>query len=116
MNEKKLSLGMLFQSYNFDKNKIRLNLIQLLVWMDHSTFDKGIKSTEEYLSKCDSLLKNGGYFLIEGHHPDYEKVSDFIIMVESFIIKYDYDIKKTSVLKTNSFYDDGVFFIKKINV
>ena len=48
--------------------------------------------------------------------PDYEKVSDFIIMVESFIIKYDYDIKKTSVLKTNSFfYDDGrkFFLLKK---
>ncbi len=111
LNEKKLSfISADFQSYNFDK---KFDVILSLA--NHSTFDKGIKSTEEYLSKCDSLLKNGGYFLIEGHHPDYEKVSDFIIMVESFILKYDYDIKKTSVLKTNSFYDDGrkFFLLKK---
>ena len=59
LNEKKLSfINFDFQSYNFEGKN--LTLFSLLA--NHSTFDKGIKSTEEYLSKCDSLLKNGGYF------------------------------------------------------
>ena len=100
-----------FQTYKFDKK-----FDTILSLANHSTFDSGIKSSAKYLSKCNNLLKDGGYFLIEGHHPSYEKISDFSSMIENFVKKNNYEIKKNSFLKTNFFYDDGrKFYLLKKN-
>ena len=83
---------------------------------NHSTFDLGIKSTNNYLYKCDALLKKGGHFLIESHHPSYEKISEFSKIVENFKKDFNYNVENSSILKTNFFYDDGrKFYLLKKN-
>ena len=96
-----------FQTYKFDKK-----FDTILSLANHSTFDSGIKSSATYLSKCNNLLKDGGYFLIEGHHPSYEKISDFSSMIENFVKQNNYDINSVHIKKHRTEYcGKKIYFI-----
>lgn len=98
-----------FMNYNFTKN-----YDVVFSFANHSTYDGGIKNTQEYLKKCNLLLKNGGYFLIESHHPNYEKIEIFSQIISEFLEKYKYTVIKSDYLYTGNFYDDGrKFYILK---
>lgn len=105
----------IFLNEDFNKYEFNKKFDVIFSLANHSPYDEGIKSTLSYLSKCNTLLKNGGFFLIEGHHPKHEKISDFCLLIENFIKKYNYDVKTKSKLFTNNFYDDGrqFYLLKK---
>lgn len=101
-----------FLKHNFNNKRFDF----MLSLANHSTYDKGISSTNVYFEKCNQLLKPGGFLLIEGHHPKYEKIKDFEILIINFIKKYNFKIKNEDFLKTGYFFDDGrkFYLLKKI--
>jgi|TARA_B100001964_G_scaffold157053_1_gene172493 ubiquinone/menaquinone biosynthesis C-methylase UbiE len=100
-----------FLDHNFENNNF--NFIFSLA--NHSTFDKGIVSTDIFFEKCNRLLRSGGHFLVEGHHPKYEKIETFDSLISNFINRYGYEIKNEKFLKTGNLYDDGrkFFLLRK---
>ena len=100
-----------FLKHNFNNKSFDF----ILSLANHSTYDKGIYSTDLYFEKCNQLLKPGGFLFIEGHHPNYEKIQDFEILILNFIKKYNFQIKNENFLKTGYFFDDGrkFYLLKK---
>lgn len=93
------------------KNKFDL----ILSLANHTTFDKGIKSSELYFNKVLDLLDNNGTVLIESHHPKYEKKDDFERMIDDLVKKFKLNIINHNKLLTGSYYDDNryFYFLKK---
>ena len=93
------------------KNKYDL----ILSLANHTTFDKGIKSSELYFDKVMKLLDENGTILIESHHPKYEKEEDFRKMVDNIVERFKLNIISHDRLLTGSYYDDNryFYFLKK---
>ncbi len=87
----------------------------ILSLANHTTFDKGIESSEVYFNKVFNLLENDGIILIESHHPKYEKKEDFEKMIVNLVEKFKLNIINEKKLITGSYYDDGrnFYFLKK---
>lgn len=78
---------------------------------NHSTYDKGIISTEKYFKKCNFLLRDKGKLIIESHHPNYEKKQTFLDLIDSLRKMYNLKIVLNKTIKTKSFYDNNREFI-----
>tara|TARA_B110000967_G_scaffold162697_1_gene169321 strand:- start:8241 stop:8972 length:732 start_codon:yes stop_codon:yes gene_type:complete len=87
----------------------------ILSLANHSTFDKGIQDTNSYFDKCYKLLKKNGKILIEGHHPNYERVEEFNEIIKKLIKKFDYKKENEGIIYANNFYDNKrkFFLLKK---
>ena len=88
------------------KNKYDL----ILSLANHTTFDKGIKSSDLYFDKVLELLNDNGIILIESHHPNYEKKEDFERMIDNLVKKFKLNIINHNKLLTGSYYDNNRYF------
>lgn len=95
-----------FMKYDFTQ---KFNVI--FSFANHTTFDKGIKNSEEYFDKCFNLLLPKGYLFIESHHPNYENQKEFNKMIDFIIKKHDLVFVKKHLIKSKYFYDDGRTFV-----
>ena len=114
-----VSLLITFINYKLKANstflKFLFMLIIILSLANHTTFDKGIKSSELYFDKVMKLLDENGTILIESHHPKYEKEEDFRKMVDNIVERFKLNIISHDKLLTGSYYDDNryFYFLKK---
>lgn len=104
-----------FLCEDFLKFETKKKFDLILSLANHTTFDKGIESSEQYFNKVFNLLEDEGIILIESHHPKYEKKEDFEKMIVSLVENYKLNIINSKKLITGSYYDDGrnFYFLKK---
>ena len=89
----------------YDFKEYQFNVI--FSFANHSTFDKGITSSDIHFEKCDSLLEKNGILIVESHHPNYEKKENFMNLVEKIVKLYSYEKIKIKTIKSNYFYDNN---------
>lgn len=89
--------------------KQKFNII--FSFANHTTFDKGIKDSEEYFDKCFDLLKSNGYLFIESHHPNYEDQKEFNKMIDYIINKHNLIFVSKKLIESKYFYDNGRTFV-----
>ena len=105
-NEKISFVNGNFMKYDF---KQKFNII--FSFANHTTFDKGIKDSEEYFDKCFDLLKSNGYLFIESHHPNYEDQKEFNKMIDYIINKHNLIFVSKQLIESKYFYDNGRTFV-----
>lgn len=96
-----------FLNYNFNNRKFDV----IFSFANHSTYDKGIISSDDYFNKCDSLLIKNGTLVIESHHPNYENKITFEEMINKLIKNNNYKQIVKKIIKSNNFYDNGRTFV-----
>lgn len=96
-----------FLNYNFNNRKFDV----IFSFANHSTYDKGIISPDDYFNKCDNLLIKNGILVIESHHPNYENKITFEEMINKFIKSNSYKQIVKKIIESNNFYDNGRTFV-----
>jgi len=96
-----------FLNYNFNNRKFDV----IFSFDNHSTYDKGIISPDDYFNKCDYLLIKNGILVIESHHPNYENKITFEEMINKFVKSNSYKQIVKKIIESNNFYDNGRIFI-----
>ena len=92
-----------FLNYTFEEN-----FDVILSLANHSTFDEGIKDTNAYFDKINSLLNKNGILIIESHNPSFEKSEDYTKIINH--LKNFYNIIEYGVYDFGNFYDKGRIF------
>jgi len=89
-----------FLKYKFDRN-----FDVILSLANHSTFDQGIKDSDDYFKKIYSLLKDNGFLILESHSPYYESNEKFLKVVNNFIGSFK--IVNKGIYNFGNYYDSG---------
>ena len=96
-----------FMNYNFNKEKFDL----ILSLANHHTYDEGINDTKLFFSKVNDLLNEGGFLILESHHPKIETYDEFNIHLS--ILKKDFNFIEIFKKKISSkyYYDNGRWLV-----